>query len=183
MDGDRLELVRGLVNTLDVETGVDDLATPAALAQWVLDHGLAAHEPRATARDLRHALGTREAVRALLVANAGGPEPAAAWSTLERQARRSRVRLGFAATGPELRAGATGVDGALGVVLADVAGAIADGTWPRLKACLADDCHWAFIDRTRNGSRRWCDMRICGNRDKVRAFRARRAEAAPRVQG
>jgi predicted RNA-binding Zn ribbon-like protein len=69
---------------------------------------------------------------------------------------------------------AQGLDRALGDVLADVAAAMGDGSWPRLKACLADDCRWAFVDRSRNASRRWCDMRVCGNRQKARAFRARR---------
>jgi len=43
----------------------------------------------------------------------------------------------------------------------------------RVRPCAADDCGWWFLDDTKNGSRRWCDMKICGNRDKVRRFRAR----------
>lgn len=39
----------------------------------------------------------------------------------------------------------------------------------RLRCC--DGCGRLFIDRSRNGSRRWCDMRTCGNREKVRRFR------------
>ena len=47
--------------------------------------------------------------------------------------------------------------------------------WPRLKACRADDCHWAFFDEARNRSRAWCDMKVCGNRQKVHRYRARHA--------
>jgi len=43
----------------------------------------------------------------------------------------------------------------------------------RVRACDAPDCGWWFLDDTRNGSRRWCDMKVCGNRDKVRRFRER----------
>jgi predicted RNA-binding Zn ribbon-like protein len=43
----------------------------------------------------------------------------------------------------------------------------------RVRACAAEDCAWWFVDETKNGSRRWCDMKICGNRDKVRRYRAR----------
>ena len=43
----------------------------------------------------------------------------------------------------------------------------------RVRACAADDCGWWFLDETKNHSRRWCDMKICGNRDKVRRFRDR----------
>ena len=44
----------------------------------------------------------------------------------------------------------------------------------RLKQCPPDDCHWLFIDRTKNGSRRWCDMGTCGNRAKKMAHRRAR---------
>jgi hypothetical protein len=52
--------------------------------------------------------------------------------------------------------------------------AVADGTWPRLKACRRDVCGWLFFDRSRNRSARWCQMAVCGNRTKTRAYRARR---------
>ena len=38
----------------------------------------------------------------------------------------------------------------------------------RLKLCPSPDCGWVFLDRSKNNSRRWCDMRVCGNRDKAR---------------
>jgi predicted RNA-binding Zn ribbon-like protein len=43
----------------------------------------------------------------------------------------------------------------------------------RVRACAADDCGWWFVDDTKNRSRRWCDMKICGNREKLRRFRKR----------
>jgi len=60
-------------------------------------------------------------------------------------------------------------------VLAAVGEAMSDGTWRRLKACRSDTCRFAFIDNARNQSRQWCSMQVCGNREKARAFRARRA--------
>jgi len=50
-----------------------------------------------------------------------------------------------------------------------------DGTWARVKACVADDCQWAFYDSSRNRSGRWCDMAVCGNREKVRTYRSRQS--------
>jgi len=44
----------------------------------------------------------------------------------------------------------------------------------RVRACAAHDCGWWFVDDTKNRSRRWCDMKICGNREKLRRFRARK---------
>jgi predicted RNA-binding Zn ribbon-like protein len=48
-----------------------------------------------------------------------------------------------------------------------------------LRECGASDCAWLFLDKSRNGTRRWCDMAVCGNREKARRFqrRARRSGA------
>ncbi len=43
----------------------------------------------------------------------------------------------------------------------------------RLRQCGGDECGWMFLDTSRNRSRRWCDMKDCGNRAKVRRFRRR----------
>lgn len=43
----------------------------------------------------------------------------------------------------------------------------------RIRACAAEDCRWWFVDDTKNHSRRWCEMKTCGNRAKLRRFRAR----------
>jgi predicted RNA-binding Zn ribbon-like protein len=43
----------------------------------------------------------------------------------------------------------------------------------RVRSCAAGDCGWWFVDDTKNHSRRWCDMKICGNREKLRRFRQR----------
>jgi predicted RNA-binding Zn ribbon-like protein len=44
----------------------------------------------------------------------------------------------------------------------------------RVRACGADTCRWLFLDTSKNHTRRWCNMRICGNRMKARRFQARR---------
>ena len=43
----------------------------------------------------------------------------------------------------------------------------------RIRECASETCAWVFVDRTKNHSRRWCDMGGCGNRAKVRSFRER----------
>ena len=45
--------------------------------------------------------------------------------------------------------------------------------WDRIKECASDTCEWVFLDRSKNRSRRWCDMSDCGNVAKVRRYRAR----------
>nr|WP_202501893.1 CGNR zinc finger domain-containing protein [Streptomyces sp. SID5785] len=52
------------------------------------------------------------------------------------------------------------------------------GEQERLRRCEAPDCGHAFVDLSRNRSRRYCDSRTCGNRLHVAAYRARRKEAA-----
>jgi predicted RNA-binding Zn ribbon-like protein len=169
-----LELVRAFVNTWDAEDDTEALGSPAELATWLAEHELLGAGARATAADHRHAVELREALRALLLANGGmQPDPAAA-AVLDEAARRARLGVGFGPGGRAWTAPrAPGVDGALGRLLAIVAAAQEDGTWPRLKVCLADDCQWAYYDRSRNRSAVWCDMQVCGNRQKVRSFRER----------
>jgi predicted RNA-binding Zn ribbon-like protein len=50
---------------------------------------------------------------------------------------------------------------------------VTSGTLARVSACGVDTCRWLFLDTSRNHSRRWCDMKICGNRMKARRFHAR----------
>lgn len=43
----------------------------------------------------------------------------------------------------------------------------------RVRACEADTCRWLFLDTSKNHMRRWCKMKVCGNRMKARRFQAR----------
>jgi predicted RNA-binding Zn ribbon-like protein len=43
----------------------------------------------------------------------------------------------------------------------------------RIKTCPGLNCGWKFVDHSKNRSRRWCDMAVCGNLAKARKFRAR----------
>lgn len=170
-----LELVRLFVNTHELDSGADELATAAALQAWLVEHGLA-RGGRASAADVRAAHALREAIRSLLLENNGvaGREEAAA--VLDATAVRAGLAPRFDPGGSvRLEPGAAGVEGALGRLTGIVAAAMADGTWHRLKACRADDCGWAFYDRARNRSRHWCSMAVCGNRTKARSFRRRHA--------
>ena len=75
---------------------------------------------------------------------------------------------------PRLDARAAGWTEPLARLLAIVAAAAENGQWERLKACPRDPCFWAFYDRSKNRSGRWCRMEDCGNIEKARAFRERR---------
>jgi predicted RNA-binding Zn ribbon-like protein len=110
----------------------------------------------------------REAIRTLLRANNGlAADVAGASRVLSRSARAADLRVGF--TGGAL------VFESTDRILAALAQAMADESWPRLKACASDTCQFAFIDSARNRSRKWCDMAVCGNRQKARRFRSSHA--------
>jgi predicted RNA-binding Zn ribbon-like protein len=74
-----------------------------------------------------------------------------------------------------LAAGGAGVPAALARILLIAADSATLGTWSRLKVCSADDCQWAFYDRSPTRSGCWCTMRLCGSRAKSRAYRRRTA--------
>ncbi|MGH7124521.1 MAG: CGNR zinc finger domain-containing protein, partial [Stellaceae bacterium] len=50
----------------------------------------------------------------------------------------------------------------------------------RVKQCAGRGCSWLFLDTSKNGSRRWCEMEVCGSRSKARAYYARRKAEARR---
>ncbi len=47
----------------------------------------------------------------------------------------------------------------------------------RVRECASETCSWLFVDRSRSGRRRWCDMRTCGNRAKARRYYRRHRES------
>ena len=170
----RLELVREFVNTLDVEEGTDELDDPVRAADWLRAHELEDCK-RLTAGERERLVSIREALRELLLANnTGEPAPEAALAALNQGAEGVRLGLRFEPGGATLHSSGKGVDAALAEVLAVIHASMRDGSWERLKVCPAPDCLWAFYDRSRNRSATWCRMGECGNRNKARAFRARR---------
>lgn len=167
-------MLQAFVNSLDLESGVDAFTDPIATATWLMEHGFPAGDRSLTIDDVRLLIDTREALRALLIANGGGPLDPAAVALLNRRAAEAPlvVRLDPAGGAALLPAGA-GVDQATGRLLAIMYAAMLDGTWPRLKACRRVRCAWAFYDASKNRSGAWCSMAVCGNRTKVQNYQQR----------
>jgi hypothetical protein len=144
------DLLVDFLNTLDVEDGTDELASAAGLAQWAAAHNL---EP-GNAREARR---TRDALRSLV--SGGRPELPS-------------VSLHPSCDGDGICLTSTTV--AEAALAATVVLSI-QGRIKRLKLCQADTCRQAYYDRSRNGSRAWCSMETCGNRQKARSFRSKQA--------
>jgi predicted RNA-binding Zn ribbon-like protein len=65
-------------------------------------------------------------------------------------------------------------------VLRSAAELIASDRLARVRECFSPSCTWMFLDVSKNHTRRWCDMRVCGNRAKVHRFRERRRRGSAR---
>jgi predicted RNA-binding Zn ribbon-like protein len=178
-----LATVQAFVNTLDIEQGTDALTTPADLDRWLRHAALtgaaddgACQQDLPGPRELATAVELREALRGVLRSHAAHSDAAQAAARVARVA--ATLRAGFDAD----QAGRivvvpadTGVRAALTRLLLIGAEAATAGTWQRLKVCSADDCQWAFYDRSPTHSGCWCSMQICGSRAKSRAYRRRAA--------
>ncbi|MFF8847743.1 CGNR zinc finger domain-containing protein [Streptomyces sp. NPDC015127] len=153
-----LALIEALVNTLDIGSGADSLDTPESRERFTL-----------TAQDVPGARVLREALREACLAHAGHGTSTALDALLAEAPLRVTVSpSGEAALRP------SGPPTLLARVAEAVATAAADGTWLRLKACAAEDCRWAYYDRSPAARGRWCSMAVCGARTKMRTYRRRR---------
>ncbi len=174
-----LLLVQSFVNTYEADTGVDLLADLDVGLPWLKEAGLLDSES-VTSGELEQTRRVREALRALLVHNAGGEMPSAAQleplASLGAASRLQPIVGDDGLVHLESDVGATSVR--LAPLLLIVRDAQRDGSWQRLKACRNDECRWAFYDRSHAGRGAWCDMASCGNKIKNRNLRARRASPA-----
>jgi predicted RNA-binding Zn ribbon-like protein len=173
----RLAVVQAFINThydLEQQHGAEVLASPTALVAWLDRAGLLERagggSPGAGHAELWRALTVREGLRALARRDGGELTP------LQRAAQGAvvEVRLGNAGRLEFVASPGSDVAGALGVLLATTAVAMADGSWSRLKVCPGEHCGWAFYDGSRNRSSRWCAMSVCGGRAKARTHYHRR---------
>lgn len=172
------DLIIDFVNTRDLLRDEEHLGTPEALSDWLSERGLVEAGAPATERQLDEARAVREALRVLLAAQNEVPgDVDAASAEIDRAAGRAGLIVRCEGGETKLEPSASGVEGGIGRVLVAVSNAMSDGSWSQIKACRADDCLWAFVDTAKNRSRAWCSMRSCGNRAKVRAYRARQGAA------
>ncbi len=173
----QLRLVQAFLNSADRETGDDALATPASMRDWLAGQRLISPHLEFDESDRRRLVEVRRALHDLLATD-DGLAARRAVTTLNEAAR--RIGLGIRLhprDGYRLMSEGMGLDRVIGDLLVPVLGAMAAGSWPRLKVCASDTCARAFYDGSRNRSGRWCSMATCGNRSKGRTYRARRTSA------
>lgn len=135
----------------------------------------AARFPRAAAAFLKRSLALREAIYGIAKSLLDGNEPSGGdLEVLNREiaAAAGRQRLVYV-HGKLMRTwdGANPLDRALWTVADSASALFTSPDAAAIRQCPGDECGWLFLDTSRNHSRRWCQMRICGNRAKVRRFR------------
>ena len=168
------DLLVEFVNTRDIEEGADAIADPELLEAWIAWR-TGEHAGDLDDADLARVLALRESLRAILLANNGEEMDAAALVPLREAAERTRIRTTFSSDGKlDLAPARSGLSGFEARLLLAIERLQSHGAWSRLKACTVDDCRWAFYDTTRNHSRTWCSMDVCGNREKTRRYRERK---------
>lgn len=178
------EFVADFVNTRADGAGHLELFGSAEdLRAWGVRRQVLAGTAPVTQSDLVAVRELREALRTLLLVHAQAPElPAAQREAAHDYLRQAAIRYplvaDITADRARLLGQASGVPGLLGHVLAAVVEAQQHGEWQLVKACCSPVCQFAFVDRTRNHSGRFCSPR-CASRVSMHASRERRRQTAP----
>jgi len=138
----------------------------------------AEQDPRRAAAVYELGIALREAIWGVFSAIASGEAPRDADLALigdAAAAGRARERLVYdrSGVGWSLPADGDALERPLWEIASSAADVLTSAELDRVKECASDTCEWVFLDRSRNRSRRWCDMSDCGNRAKARRFQAK----------
>jgi predicted RNA-binding Zn ribbon-like protein len=179
-----------LVNTLDNrfrETGPEELLTSYEdLLGFASQSGLLTERQAkklerlqaSQAEVLDQVKELRETMAAIAYAQLDGKDlPAPALVTLEKYFKQADSHRHLAADQLQVAWNWRGLDCQIAAPLWLLAQTTADfllSVRPsQLRCCASDTCRWLFVDTSKNHTRRWCDMKLCGNRMKARRFHAR----------
>jgi predicted RNA-binding Zn ribbon-like protein len=174
----RQEHLRSAINVIDWARHAK-LLGPAD-GDWL--RRAAAADAQLASRLLRSALELREIIYATAVEIAARrPTPRA---PMEALARIHAACLACAKLTPfegryvwTWTANETPVEAVLGPITLSALATLTQGDLSRIKQCQGEKCGWLFFDATKNKSRRWCEMEVCGNRAKQRRHTARKRSA------
>jgi predicted RNA-binding Zn ribbon-like protein len=145
-------------------------------------------DPEGARETLSRALALREAIHRLISAHIAGEsqdendlsalnrELSIALSHLRVMPADGAYSWGWDRSGDE---GKTPLDSPLWRVAQSAAQLLTSEKLGRVKLCAGEGCGWIFLDESRNSSRRWCDSRDCGNRERVRRHLARKRASNP----
>ena len=151
---------------------IERLAAPSDLSRWIAEAGIAA-APAASHELLDDARELREAIRRVLECAREGGRPSASDLGLVNKWARSPVAAPQIGRDLEcLSVGPDPVTGALAHIARESVELVTGPDRARVRTCAG--CTLLFIDRSRPGTRRWCSMERCGNRNKTAQYRQKR---------
>ena len=135
-------------------------------------------DPAAATKALARAKALREALFTIVSALAAGrAPPQVALALLREHWLKGAAAQAFRFADGRLAVEIAGADDDLDLVASIIAWRVVEHVLPapegRLRICQGTDCAWLFIDSSKAGRRRWCDMAVCGNAAKSRRFHAR----------
>ncbi|MFE9333811.1 CGNR zinc finger domain-containing protein [Streptomyces sp. NPDC006925] len=180
-------LIEAFANTVDVKLGTDELDSADGLATWLAERGILDRAHQVGAADHGLCLRLRAGIREELGVNVGdGADPALRAGT-EEALRELPVLVsvgrsdgGSLSSAPHLPPTRRAL-AELAIAWCELA---LTGEAARLKRCSEHTCAWVFWDASKNRSRRWCSMRVCGNRAKARRHSAKQTGATgPTTRG
>jgi predicted RNA-binding Zn ribbon-like protein len=124
--------------------------------------------------------GLREALSDLLYSGLDSVHSSAAsLKTLERLFREAREQARLVRDGAKLKwdwaSAETKPEFPLWLLTRAASRLLLSENVEKVRACASPECRWLFLDTSKNHTRRWCDMKLCGNRMKARRFKASRA--------
>lgn len=142
---------------------------------------LATESPAKAAAALARCKNLREALCEALYALAHGRQPDdAALDSLDQArlaaSRAARLVSRDSRLQTQWSVERSGLDLIAHVITAYAIELLKDARLDRLRVCDGNDCGWVFIDTSKNGRRRWCDMATCGNVAKARRFQQRQRD-------
>jgi predicted RNA-binding Zn ribbon-like protein len=172
--------VQALANTFAFEPEEERLLDPGSAREWLVQSDLAVPEVEVGEPEFERLVRFRSAVRELIDANLTGELDPGAARDFARFAEAHPPWLASPAPGALALdlSPADSVEAFIGQIVGIVYQAQLTGQWERLKVCASDECRWAFYDTSRNRSGTWCQMEVCGNKMKNRAYRRRRRARA-----
>lgn len=170
-----LEIIREFVNTFEpAHPDREKFADASSAAQWLRERKLISQSITKAERARLETL--REVLRAEILAHNGEGDAQSSWSALGEFVKEAKLLVHIGSRPGQIRlipAASGSANSVTAQLLAIMYDAIRLDQWRRLKACRKHSCLWAFYDHSKNGSRTWCDMAVCGNRVKAQRRRKR----------
>ncbi|GAB6927702.1 hypothetical protein JCM10914A_16850 [Paenibacillus sp. JCM 10914] len=174
---EQLEIIADFINTHDRrmryegDSGVELLTDADGLRSWLLRYNFIHDRDNVSDEDLVLARELRSSLRAAI--NHNPHDHHDGFQSMNRAAGQFRFFYRFGEATDVIESVDVQGKGGIARLLILVFRLRENHLWDRLRVCMAADCQWVFVDRSRPGTGKWCSMKACGNRAKNKTYRER----------